>query len=178
MPTTVILVADRAKARLVASDTGGRLAELACFVNPDARRPARELSRDRPPRVTESVGTHRHAIEPRTSVADKVSRRFARELVDALRHAHDEGRFTRLMLVAPPRFLGMLNAAIPKSLRTSVADELALDLGTLDADALHERLPKAWFAPTAIPIEAVPRNARRGRTPRRVSTTGAPRHLA
>ena len=43
---------------------------------------AGEMTRDRQPRVQESVGSARHAIEPHTSVSDRVSLEFARELAE------------------------------------------------------------------------------------------------
>lgn len=172
MSTTYILVADRARAKIVAVEADdARLVEVGCFANPDARRPARELERSRAPRVDESMGSQRHAIEPRTTTADKVSRRFARLLGATLREAHDARRFDRLMLVAPPRFLGMLAAALPKSVRACVADERALDLSACSPDELRDRLPAEWLGPPRAAAAPAPRvappdrSARQGRPP-------------
>ena len=72
----------------------------------------REMTRDRLPRTQESVGGARHAIEPHTSVEDKVSLEFARELAERLEHGRVDHAYDELVLVAAPRFLGLLRATI------------------------------------------------------------------
>ena len=49
-------------------------------------------------------------------------------------------RFDRLILVAPPAFLGDLRDAVPKDLRDKVADEIASDLTNMPQQELHMRL--------------------------------------
>lgn len=179
MSTTFILVADRGRARILAADTEtARLVEVGCFANPDARRPARELERARRPRVSESVGPRRHAIEPTTTLADKVSRRFARLLVGALREAHGTHHFERLLLVAPSKFLGVLNAALTKDLRGVLADELALDLSTRSLEELPGRLPKSWLGPASVKMRSASRVGRRAGRAGRTSKSDEPRNHA
>ena len=65
-----VLVADRARARLFEfASSGQKLVEIACFDNPEAR--IHGIARDRLPRVNESSGGIRHAIEPRTTMMKK-----------------------------------------------------------------------------------------------------------
>ena len=64
MNKTWVLVADSKKARLFEYEHSREpWAETACFVNTDD---GRSPGFDRLPRVQESVGSARHAIEPRT----------------------------------------------------------------------------------------------------------------
>lgn len=146
MKATWILVADRARARLftLAGD-GDRLEELRDFANPDARAPAGDLSRDRKPRTQESVGSARHAIEPHTTLQQKVSERFARELDAALDEGRVQHRYECLVVVAPPGFLGTLNHALGKQVRAHVTVEVNKDLSTLTPREIHahvkDRLP-------------------------------------
>ena len=145
-PTTWILVADRAHARILDVGPDGGLRELACFANPEGRAAARDLEADRPPRVHESVGGARHAIEPHTSTRDKTATRFARVLRDALGDGHEKQSFERLVLVAPPRFLGVLRGALDKPLLDCVVDEIGHDLTGLALQDLRKHLPDKIFA--------------------------------
>lgn len=137
---TWFLVADRARARILEAGDDHALSEVACFVEPAARAGEAALTRDRPPTVNESVGRARHSIEPHTPLRDKISARFARALCDALEAGHEEGRFDKLVLVAPPRFLGALHAELGKSLCACVVREVRHDLTALAGHELRDRL--------------------------------------
>lgn len=141
MQPTWILVADRARARILEISGGAPMAEVACFTSPESRVRGRETTTERLPRTIESMGGARHAIEPHTTLREKTTQRFARLLGDALERAHDEHRYERLVLVAPPRFLGRLRAALNEPLRACVAEEICSDLTMLPIHALRERLP-------------------------------------
>ncbi|SFN47299.1 host attachment protein [Dokdonella immobilis] len=145
-PTTWILVADRAQARILDVGPDGGLREVACFADPEGRAAGRDLESDRPPRVHESVGGTRHAIEPHTSLHDKTATRFARLLRDALVRGHDKHSFDRLVLVAPPRFLGFLRDALDKALLDCVIGEVGHDLTGLATHDLRGHLPDEAFA--------------------------------
>ena len=111
--TTWILVADESRARLFkAQAKDGQLEEIADIAHPEGRMHEGEMTRDRLPRTQESVGGARHAIEPHTSVEDKVSLEFARELAERLEHGRVDHAYDELVLVAAPRFLGVLRATI------------------------------------------------------------------
>ena len=138
---TWILVADTGRARLFElRDDTPDLIEIACDVNPEGRAGARGLGTDRAPTVNESVGPARHSIEPHTSARDKVSHAFARRLADELEQGRAQRRFGRLVLVAPPKFLGALHESLGAALRDSVAGELHKDLTALPVARLQERL--------------------------------------
>lgn len=142
MTTTWILVADGARARLFETTAAGAgLAEVDCFTNPEGRGPAARRVEDRLPRVHESVGPARHAIEPHTSAHDKAADRFARSLGEALERGRLDRRYERLILVAPPRFLGALHTHLDKPLRDCVAGEIRRDLTALPPDQIRSRLP-------------------------------------
>lgn len=111
--TTWILVADESRARLFkAQAKDGQMEEIADIAHPEGRMHEGEMTRDRQPRVQESVGSARHAIEPHTSVSDKVSLEFARELAERLEHGRVNHAYDELVLVAAPRFLGLLRDTI------------------------------------------------------------------
>lgn len=129
MQATWILVADRVRARLFeVGDHNTAIKEIGTFVNPEGRNPKGSRGKRRPPRVMESVGPVRHAIEPHTLPVDKISDRFAHQLCTVLEEGRVKGHFGQLMLAAPPRFLGHLHAAMDTQLRRCVAHEARNDL--------------------------------------------------
>ncbi|MGE4070613.1 MAG: host attachment protein [Lysobacterales bacterium] len=126
---TWILVADSARARLF--ETGavdGDLQEIGGYANPQARtRPSAE-GPERKPRVHESANSARHAIEPHTDAADKSAQSFAHGLAEILDQGRIEHDYTRLLLVAPPRFLGQLNAALDHQVAKLVVQTVGKDV--------------------------------------------------
>jgi protein required for attachment to host cells len=139
-----ILVADGARARLFALGKGApRMVEIADFVNPEARMPGHELDQAPPPRVHDRIGEGRHAIEARTSPKQKAASQFAAMLGSYLEHALAERRCGDLVLVAPPRFLGALNAALGARLGRTVRLRIPKNLTRSTADEIREALPQA-----------------------------------
>ena len=137
---TWFLVADRARARILEAGPDRAFTEVACFVEPAARAGEAALTDDRPPTVNESVGHARHAIEPHTTLREKIAARFARSLCRTLETGRNEGRFDKLVLVAPPRFLGALHAELGKSVGACVVREVRRDLTAVPTHELRERL--------------------------------------
>jgi protein required for attachment to host cells len=140
MVPTWVLVADGARARLLALDKAAHaVAEIEDFANPDAR--GREPARDRPPRTHDRFGDSRHAIEAHTSEREKTLKAFARELTDVLQRGHADHRYEDLILVAPPQFLGALNAELDAQVRDCVSLALPKDLTSADTRVILEHLP-------------------------------------
>jgi protein required for attachment to host cells len=134
-----VLVADRARARLFEfASSGQKLVEIACFDNPEAR--IHGMARDRLPRVNESSGGIRHAIEPRTTMMEKSVDRFARSLIDELENGRTQQRYDQLILVAPPRFRGALHRHVDKPLKNCISAEISRDLTTWPVERIFEQL--------------------------------------
>ncbi|MFK2905041.1 host attachment protein [Dyella ginsengisoli] len=147
MTSTWILVADAARARLFeATGRSEPWQEVACFANPDGRAPGRHATTERAPRVNESMGSARHAIEPHTTLRDKSTDQFAHMLGDALQRGHDDHRYQHLVLVAPPRFLGALHGALDKQVAGCVSGEIQHDFTALRGDEIRSRLPPQLLA--------------------------------
>jgi len=143
MASTWILVADAARARLFEpAPTDGRLVEIECFTNPEGRAGARQMDAHHPPTVNESAGAGRYDVEPHQSARDRTANRFAHALSEALERGRTRRRYERLVLVAPPRFLGALHQHLSEPLRNSIAGELRRDLTTLGPTDLRARLPQ------------------------------------
>lgn len=150
-----ILVADHARARLFALDAG-HLDEVRDFVNAEARVPGHDTERAPPPRVHDRMGEGRHAIEARTLPHDKAAARFA----DTLRAALEQGRtahaYAKLVLIAPPRFLGFLNASLGDALAGCVALRIAKNLTRDPPAAVRAALPRALLNPLARAARRAP----------------------
>jgi len=127
--TTWILVADEFRARLFeAQAKDGKLEEIDDITYPEGRMQDGEMTRDRLPRVHESVGGARHAIEPHTSIRDKVHLKFARELAERLEHGRVNHAYEELVLVAGPRFLGLLRSTIGHEVSKLLVKSIGKDI--------------------------------------------------
>src|SRR4051794_19517338 len=105
-----VLVADAARARLFLRDEKtDRLALVWEMHHPQSRAMNRELIADRPGRAhSSSIGDGSSGMEFRTEPKVVEAEKFARELGKKLAHEHDEHVYDELVVVAPPKFLGML----------------------------------------------------------------------
>jgi len=141
-----VLVADRARARLFSLAKGApRMIEIEDFVNPEARTPGHEREHAPPPRVHDRIGEGRHAIEAHTSPREKAALQFAAILGSHLKRAHDEQYYRGLVLIAPPGFLGALNAALGAHLGEAVLLRVSKNLTRSPANGIREVLPRDLF---------------------------------
>ena len=81
-------------------------------------------------------------MEPTTPAKDVESDRFAARIAALLDSGRVAGNYTRLILVAPPAFLGHLRDALSEQVRALVTNELGKDLVRFDVDAIREHLPE------------------------------------
>lgn len=139
--TTWILVADEARARVLeARRADGHVVERESFIHEEGRQHARDVVADRLPRAQESVGGARHAIEPHTDLETVEASRFAHELAAALEAGRVDHRYERLVLVAPPRFLGTLRAVLPEEVQRHVVGSLPKDVTREPVDDIRDRV--------------------------------------
>ena len=167
-----VVVADQSAARFYdVSGRGARLTSAGELANPKARVHDRELRSDKPGRIFSSAagatsprGTGRrgsvvhHAAGGERGPQRQEAQRFARRIAADLLTAHRADRFERLVLMAGPRFLGDLRAALPASLRRQVSHEVRGDFVHQPESEVRGHIPSAALFP---PLGAPPR---RGRT--------------
>ncbi|MET0341455.1 MAG: host attachment protein [Polyangiales bacterium] len=116
MTITRVLVAHDAGARSFENRGPGKgLIQLSSVDFEDGRRHTGELSADRSGRRG-AQGAHEPEQDPKTHAIEYFAKELARDLGRALR----EGAFTQLVLVAPPRFLGLLRAELDVLLQRAV----------------------------------------------------------
>jgi protein required for attachment to host cells len=132
--TTRVLVAHDAGARVFEStDYGKRLTPLGEIVFEDGRRQPHEIDADRSGRA----GQGRHALEPSQDAKSHAVEGFAKILADDLSRAYHQGSFQRLVLIAPPRFLGLLRSALDSPLQKTLVGSVPKDLPRASASELH-----------------------------------------
>ena len=101
--------------------------------------PTRDLGTDVPTRVFQPVGSARSAAET-TDWHDQAERAFLRELVGELQSAAMQRKFEGVVVVAPPRALGVIREAYPPGLRAFVRAEVGHDYTHLPVDEIERRL--------------------------------------
>ncbi|MDX2205904.1 MAG: host attachment protein [Hyphomicrobiaceae bacterium] len=138
-----MLIADGSRAKVM--ETDGRGME---FRSVDDMTRAIDLPKgadilsDRPGRTFESAGAGRSAKENPTDPRRHLKREFAATVVAELRKAMLARRFDRLILVAPPAFLGDLRAELPKDLKDKIAGDAGSDLTNTPEQDLRAHLQK------------------------------------
>ena len=143
MAKTWILVAHEAGARVFENCGPGKGIGLVETVeHPEGRERDRELVSDRPGRsFRKDSGDPRRASMSRSEGPhDRAVSDFARALADKLRHARMENRYERLVLVAPPRFLGLLRSSLDGPTGQLVIGSVDKDLAASKEPELVERL--------------------------------------
>lgn len=139
MAATWVLVAHRAGARIFENDGRGTgLSLVRELSNEEARLKDIELESDKHGRTFDRFGPGRHAVERQESHHERAAANFARTLAGALDEGRTAGSFAQIVLVAEPRFLGMLRAALSDPTAKQIKTELRKDL----AGVSEHELPK------------------------------------
>jgi protein required for attachment to host cells len=105
--------------------------------HPDAK--THELGTDAPGRAFSSVGTERSSME-QTDWHEQEEDRFLRKLADRLDAAVNAGLTKSLILIAPPRALGVLRQTYSHNLRAAVRAEIDKDFVKLPVHEIEKHL--------------------------------------
>ncbi|HMF21685.1 MAG TPA: host attachment protein [Pseudolabrys sp.] len=135
-----VVVCDGAKA-LVLENIGdiksASLRTLKVFEQKDL--PTHDLGTDEPGRVMNSVGNYRSAVE-QTDWHDQAERAFLVQLAQHLDDAVTAGKAKSLIVVAPPRALGMLRPAYSHALKGAVRVEVDKDFVKMPVREIEKHL--------------------------------------
>lgn len=126
----------------------------------DAHLHNRDLKSDRPGRVFDraaTVGGRRGAVGHHSTGGERSprkveARRFARRITQALEQERRQDRYERLVVMAPPQFLGLLREEMPAAVHEVLTAEICKDLVHEPPEALNAYLPPGTF--TRHPISA------------------------
>ena len=99
-----------------------------------------DIRSDRAGRTFDRVGFGRHAKEPVTDPSRVKKSRFAHAIAEKLDSERKREAFNRLILVAPPRFLGDLRKNLAEPVRKLMVAEIAKDLASLPTSEIDDRL--------------------------------------
>jgi protein required for attachment to host cells len=142
--TTWILIANAGRARIFARR--GRTQPWQAvreFAHSQSTAKVSELVTDKAGRVQQRMGSRRSAADPQTSPKEVEARHFAQELAAALHEGLERGTYKRLVLVAPPHFLGLLRHCTTPAVHEAVSASINHDLTNVAAHDLPARLASA-----------------------------------
>ena len=99
--------------------------EIGSFVHPEARLKEQELKSASPGRAFDSFGKGRHSMEHKVDAKKQQRINFADEIAEYLDKSRAQNKFSRLILIASPDFLGELRNKL--SAHTMACIELSID---------------------------------------------------
>lgn len=132
---TWVLVANSSVARVYRLEKHN-LVEHALFDHPQSRLHNRDLVSDKPGRDFESVGSARHAMEPRHSPKDVEADLFAKELARFLEAGRNRGEYDRLFVALSPAMLGLLRNNLDSATAKLISEEVDKDITQLKTDEI------------------------------------------
>jgi len=141
MNNTWILVAHRGGARLFENKGPGKgLNLLQDIPHPEGRLKNKDIGADKPGRSFDSHGQGRHALGTEQEPTEHVAEQFAKQLSALLDDGRSRQRYANLILVAEPRFLGNLRAALNAHTAALITATLGKDLGAVEPHNMPRHL--------------------------------------
>lgn len=135
-----VVVCDGAKALILENAGDATFPNLKTReVRAQADLPTREIGTDAPGRSLNSVGSGRSAME-QTDFHEQSEQRFLIELAKRLDAAVAAGEAKSLILIAPPRALGVLRQATSGNLRKAIRAEIDKDYVKLPVHQIEKHL--------------------------------------
>lgn len=136
MHATWILVANASTAKLYQNTKRfGDLEMLREFDHPESRTKDIELTSDRRGNYQKTSTGHGTFNEPTSPKAYEATR-FARELAEALEDGRKQNSYERIVVVAPPQFLGEINQHLNGKVRKLISSNLQKDYTRLNEKEL------------------------------------------
>ena len=141
-PQRWVVVADGSRARYFIIESERTLTEIEDMVSPEHRLHEGDLTSDRAGRSFDSKGEGRHAMEPPHTRKQKGVAKFAHRLADRLERARAAGEIDRLVLIAPPKFLGELRSSLSDATNQLVVISIDKETTTESPRELADHLPR------------------------------------
>jgi len=141
MSQTWFLVADSSRARLYNVEKhNAPLVEVEDFDHPEGRLHEGDLVSDRPGSDGGTLGQGRRVFDDKISARQQEDIRFAAMLAEHLNALRNAGEIERLVLVAPPAFLGLLREKLGKETMELVTNQVDKNLVQQPPEVLREYL--------------------------------------
>jgi protein required for attachment to host cells len=122
------------------------LAAKGSMHNPIAGLKDQDLETDREGRRFGGTAGHHHGVDGERSTERHELTRFAKEVGQRIEAGRVNHEFDRLILVAPPRMLGLLRQSLPDTSRSLLAAEVAKDVVHQGPNAICEVVPREAFS--------------------------------
>ena len=143
MAVTWILVADENRARIFAAESvRGEINEVSALVHPELKLREHSMASDGPGRNRSGTAQGSHAVNETGDIRDRHAQMFAKEIAAKLAQGLQRKRYQNLLIVAAPRFLGVLRKELGDAVRKHISLELDKDLTRLSARELRQHLPE------------------------------------
>jgi protein required for attachment to host cells len=142
MDVTWILIADSSRARIFEKKESEKyLREVDDYVNAAGRFEDNELGTDERGRFYgRGEREQGHTSQPAVSLVEHENEIFSHTLANYLDAARNAHRYSRLYLVAGPKFLGLMHDSLKKEVSQLVVDELVKDISTMSAREVENYL--------------------------------------
>ncbi|MBB3770833.1 protein required for attachment to host cells [Angulomicrobium tetraedrale] len=135
-----VVVCDGQKALILVNEGGATFPKLRTHeVHAQDNLPSRAQGTDAPGRVHQSSGSARSSVEA-TDWHEEAERAFLRRIADRLEAAVVAGETRSVVVVAPPRALGVLRPLYGRALAAAVEAEIDRDLVKLLLHAIEQHL--------------------------------------
>ena len=139
--STWIIVADSSRARIFSmADVRSPLSEITDMLHPASRVREHNIGSDRQGRTFDSKGSGRHAKEGDVSIKKQEAINFSKEIAAYLDIERNKNRFEKLVLIAPPEFLGLLRKELSNSTKQRISREIGKDLTQRDAEHIRQEV--------------------------------------
>lgn len=143
MKTTMIVVADSTRARIFTTDSASSpLNEIETMAHPEGRLHDRDITSDLPGKALGGTGAGGHAYQGETDPKQHELADFAKRVADYLDNACAANKFSTLLVVAAPTFLGELRAQLSSETTKTIALELDKNIARLKAEDIRRHLPE------------------------------------
>lgn len=134
---TRVIVADNVRARIFSSHTVlNKLEEMEGFAHPEGRWSNSDIASDVAGKSAEQQGAYRSKTSPKEHEAEN----FAHMLGQHLKHLHNQHHYESLVLIAPPKFLGLLHAQLPRPIDKLVTQTVDKDLTTCSVEQIIDHI--------------------------------------
>lgn len=140
MKATRICVVSQAGARFFDRPAPGKGLQLVSELpNPQAKLKDSDAQADQGGRRSTPSHAVHDTVEPKESPADRASANFARELASRLGAERAEGVYSRLIIVAAPKMLGLLRKNLDAPTEATVVGTVDKNLSAAKPDAIAEQ---------------------------------------
>ncbi len=141
MSNTWVVVAESSRARIFElHKPGGEFTELADLVHPQSRLKDSARLSDSPGRTFNSQGRGKHTMSPETDPRRHEGEVFASEIAHRLEAGRTAGKYDKLILAAPPEFLGLVRASLNTETAGLVGKTINKNIVRLKPGEIREHL--------------------------------------